>query len=99
MFLKLKNERVFTATCTCRRLDDVNGRDSYSLTVTARDSAVVDRRLSSSLNVTINLSTDRRRLCLPTFERPLYRAHVSADCPVGHQVTHAPLHAHPRNVT
>ena len=61
----------------------------YHVTVTSRDSAV-HGALSSSVNVTINvLDVDD---CPPTFERPLYRAHVSVDCPVGHEVTPLTIH-------
>jgi len=55
----------------------------HHLRVTARDSAVL-RPLSSSVNLTVHvINVDD---CLPTFERPLYRAFVSVDCPVGHEV-------------
>jgi len=69
--------------CGCRRLD-YERQTVYHVTATARDWAV-RRPLSSSVNITINVvDVDD---CRPTFERPLYRAHVSVDCPIGHEVT------------
>jgi len=66
----------------CRSLD-YERQSVYSLKVTARDSAV-HQLLSSTVDVLINvLDVDD---CLPVFERPLYRAFVSVDCPVGHEV-------------
>jgi len=56
----------------------------HYLTVTARDSAVHHPRYSS-VNITIHVSDVDD--CLPVFERPLYRAFVSIDCPVGHEVS------------
>jgi len=71
----------------CRRLD-YERQSLYQLTVTAHNLAA-HLPLSSSVNVTISvIDVDD---CLPTFQRPLYRAHVSADCPVGHQVVSTSL--------
>ena len=51
--------------------------------MTARDLAI-HQALSSSVNLTVHVLDVND--CLPMFERPLYRAIVSVDCPVGHEV-------------